>query len=231
MKFELEEFYINISEADLISDIKCVADLLHKTSISTSEYKQYGKYGVTTIIRRFKSWNNCLQKAGLEVGRNINISNNDLFKNIEEIWIKLGRQPRSDEMKKPLSKYSIMPYRERFGTWNNALKAFISFINSESEEDNDIKKTDENSIQEPEGKKILNKKRTKREISERLRFRILMRDGFACKKCGRSPMIEIGVELHVDHIIPWSKGGETIPENLETKCKDCNLGKGNAFNV
>jgi len=59
-----------------------------------------------------------------------------------------------------------------------------------------------------------------------------MRDGFTCKKCGRSPMNEMGgIELHVDHILPWSKGGETVQNNLETKCKKCNLGKGNAFNA
>ena len=55
------------------------------------------------------------------------------------------------------------------------------------------------------------------------------RDGFTCKTCGRSPINEKGVKLHVDHIVPWSKGGETIPDNLETKCEQCNLGKGNAF--
>ena len=32
--------------------------------------------------------------------------------------------------------------------------------------------------------------------------------------------------LHVDHVIPWSSGGETIPENLRAACSDCNLGKG-----
>ena len=63
-----------------------------------------------------------------------------------------------------------------------------------------------------------------------MRFRILLKDGFRCKTCGRSPIKDNDVELHVDHITPWSKGGETIPDNLETKCKQCNLGKGNAFN-
>ena len=35
------------------------------------------------------------------------------------------------------------------------------------------------------------------------------------------------VELHVDHIKPWSKGGETVLENLQTLCATCNLGKSN----
>jgi 5-methylcytosine-specific restriction endonuclease McrA len=63
-----------------------------------------------------------------------------------------------------------------------------------------------------------------------MRFRILLRDGFRCLSCGRSPITSPGVELHIDHIIPWSKGGETIDDNLQCKCKECNLGKGNAFN-
>ena len=67
-------------------------------------------------------------------------------------------------------------------------------------------------------------------MSDRMRFRILSRDGFTCQSCGASPIKERGVELHVDHIIPWSKGGETVESNLQTKCKKCNLGKGNAFN-
>ncbi len=35
-----------------------------------------------------------------------------------------------------------------------------------------------------------------------------------------------GVELHVDHVIPWSKGGPTVFEHLQTLCNKCNLGKG-----
>ncbi len=37
----------------------------------------------------------------------------------------------------------------------------------------------------------------------------------------------MGVELHVDHTVPWSKGGETVLGNLRTLCSDCNLGKSN----
>lgn len=61
-------------------------------------------------------------------------------------------------------------------------------------------------------------------MSARLRYLILKRDGYKCQICGRTQ--EDGVKLHVDHIIPVSKGGETKMENLRTLCEDCNLGKG-----
>ncbi|RKX24889.1 MAG: hypothetical protein DRP45_07160 [Candidatus Zixiibacteriota bacterium] len=35
--------------------------------------------------------------------------------------------------------------------------------------------------------------------------------------------------MEVDHKIPWSKGGETIEENLQTLCSECNQGKSNLF--
>ena len=63
-------------------------------------------------------------------------------------------------------------------------------------------------------------------ISPGLKWEILSRDNITCVKCGRSPNTEKGVSLHVDHIIPVSKGGKTEYSNLQTLCSDCNLGKG-----
>ena len=34
-------------------------------------------------------------------------------------------------------------------------------------------------------------------------------------------------EMEGDHIVPWSKGGKTVPENLQMLCRKCNLKKGN----
>lgn len=76
----------------------------------------------------------------------------------------------------------------------------------------------------------LNKPKSSAEIeraklSVKLRFSVLERDGFACKACGRSPRKDDPIKLHVDHVLAVAKGGKTIPENLQTLCQDCNLGK------
>lgn len=70
--------------------------------------------------------------------------------------------------------------------------------------------------------------KSSRTISDKLRYQVLKRDCFKCCACGASPAKEPAVELHVDHIVPWSKGGETTLENLQTLCSKCNLGKGDS---
>ncbi|MBO5369839.1 MAG: HNH endonuclease [Clostridia bacterium] len=67
--------------------------------------------------------------------------------------------------------------------------------------------------------------KTSRKISDKLRYQVLKRDNFKCCACGASPAKNPDVELHIDHIIPWSKGGETVINNLQTLCSVCNLGK------
>ncbi len=67
----------------------------------------------------------------------------------------------------------------------------------------------------------------RRKMTDSLRYDILKRDNFHCVLCGRGP--EDGVKLEVDHIIPVSKGGATVRENLRTLCRECNAGKSDKF--
>jgi len=60
-------------------------------------------------------------------------------------------------------------------------------------------------------------------ISQRVRYRILHRDGFRCKACGRGP--NNGVKLTIDHVIPVDWGGGNEESNLQTLCMECNEGK------
>ena len=126
-------------------------------------------------------------------------------------------------MKPPISKYSTYQYEAKFGSWIGALEAFIKFINSNTDSENEVW-SDSKDLENSADKEIIFKHKTKRTPSERLKVQVLMRDGNKCRLCG---ITITGNEIHFDHIFPWSKGGETTLENLQILCKPHNLAKGN----
>jgi len=216
-KFELKLKKRNNSEEDLIKDLQRVAKAIKSDTVTASTYAEMGEYGVTTFRRKFGTWNKALEAAGLKVILNLNVPESDLFENLANIWQHLGRQPVGKDIEKSNgSQYSLGTYEKRFGSWNKALQGFIDYINETSEE---IKLT---KTQKLSKKSTV---RTNRRINWRLRATVLIRDGCICKMCGASPTKNSDVVLHVDHIKPWSKGGETVIENLQTLCSICNVGK------
>ena len=56
-----------------------------------------------------------------------------------------------------------------------------------------------------------------------LRRRVLERDGYYCVYCDEDLR---DAEIHMDHVIPESKGGPTTYDNLQVTCRKCNLAKG-----
>ncbi len=222
----------SIKEEVLLSDLSRVAKELNCTNLSIKEYKELGKYTAVTMRARFGSWNKAKQKAGLVIVKNRDFSDEELLKNILELWMMLGRQPKYGEVVSPNSKYHGATYARRFGSWTVALQKFIEYANSEDvniQETANEEQAEANIVIENSNKKIekIKTKRTPRNINLRLRWTILKRDNFSCRKCGRSPAKDPATVLHIDHITPWSKNGETVHENLETLCQDCNLGKSN----
>ena len=64
---------------------------------------------------------------------------------------------------------------------------------------------------------------TKERIPLNLRKRVIERDGYYCVYCDEDLT---NSEIHLDHVIPESKGGETSYANLQVTCRKCNLAKG-----
>lgn len=69
----------------------------------------------------------------------------------------------------------------------------------------------------------------RRLVNDGVRYDVMMRDGFRCVLCGATQAD--GVKLHVDHIIPLSKGGTSEMSNLRTLCERCNIGKSDKLEV
>ncbi len=217
MKYEIKLPKQKATKELLLEELKNIAIALNKNELSYDEIQDNSNYSVSTYRNYFGSVRKALEQANLQSSRNWKTSEIEYLDNIISIWAYLGRQPKMAEMNMPISKHSSSSYTHFFGSWTNVLIRLNEYINEENKNivDNKTQQIDVSSH------------KTSRNINLRLRFLVMKRDNFKCCCCGRSPATNPGLELHIDHIIPWSKGGETTIDNLQTLCRDCNLGKSN----
>ncbi len=224
-----------ISNEAIIADLQRVAQSLNSSIVTSVEYGNLGKFSFPTIQERFGNWGNFVAQANLDpTGHIRNTPDAELFLEIERVWTALGKQPTTTEMKKGISKYALDTFTRRFGGWRNALQAFLEYVDKSEDEKSliEVKPQEQVDLTKtepivPEAFKFSTKKTT-RNINLKIRFTVLQRDKFRCCSCGASPAKNPEIELHVDHIVPWSKGGETDILNLQTLCSKCNLGKSNS---
>jgi 5-methylcytosine-specific restriction endonuclease McrA len=212
MRFELEDHHRNVPDDELLAELKRVARSFSKGTVTIDQFNDQAKFHSSTLARRFGSWFKALEAAGLQKTRNLNLTNQQLFENLVSVWLKLGRQPKYQDLTKEHSLFSAGTYENRFGSWRKGLEAFVRWANE------GVSPRSESSASLPS-----TKRRSSRNINWRLRALVLMRDGARCQLCGVEA--RNGALLHVDHVIPWSKGGEATLENLRVLCNVCNIGK------
>lgn len=227
------------SDDVFFADIRAVATQLGRNYVSTEEYAKYGKYSHGSKVKKYKSWDAIMRASGLgrtpfRTGPNLKYSDEELFQEIERVWIKFGRQPTITDIKNGEFSVGKNTFNRHFGGWRNALEAFVKYINSadisESSSGNDTDSIKDSTDYTKTNSQNLESSNstthtTRRDINLRLRFKVMARDNFKCCICGQSPATDPTVVLHIDHIKPWAKGGETTMDNLQTLCSKCNLGK------
>ena len=123
MKFELNIQQRNISNDVLIKDLQQVAEKLNKKSITQDEYSLHGQYNSCTIVRRFKTWKNAIESAGLE--KHIHsriIPENMLLEDLRKVASKLQKHSVTREEYELHGSYTSKTYESHFKTWNNALE-------------------------------------------------------------------------------------------------------------
>jgi hypothetical protein len=61
-------------------------------------------------------------------------------------------------------------------------------------------------------------------LSARTRQLVIERDGYTCGLCGLDVAPD---DVHIDHVLPRSRGGSDHPDNLQVAHSLCNVRKGN----
>lgn len=137
-------------------------------------------------------------------------SKEDLLQNIKIVWDFKKSQPTINDMSVYPSKITFHTYFNRFGSWKKALKEFVEYNNNGATK---------------EKIEVIFQRKSRKTINNALRYEIMKRDNFKCCICGKSPANETGTILEIDHILAVTKGGDNSVENLQTICKNCNIGK------
>jgi len=126
MKFELKRYNRNISESDILTDLKDVADRLCKQTITIEEYDKLGKYAPTTLRRKFNlGWDDILALAGLrQANRNdySKISDAELIEDLKKISKSLNKLYISHDEYNQYGKFRYEIYLKRFKRWHKALE-------------------------------------------------------------------------------------------------------------
>ena len=150
-----------------------------------------------------------MSKAPAKITSEYNIRNSGLA---EDQFLAIEKDLLSELQKRlkvdiSLTVIAICPYMSEKG-----IKSFTY-----SYEDLDHFYSQQNTMQ-------INAEEERGKMTPSLRYAVMQRDGFRCVLCGASA--QDGAKLHVDHVLPVSKGGKTEISNLRTLCDRCNLGKG-----
>ena len=60
-------------------------------------------------------------------------------------------------------------------------------------------------------------------LPESVRTAVINRDGLVCQLCGGDVLPG---DVHIDHVVPWSRGGQHTLGNLQVAHSRCNIRKG-----
>ncbi|WP_317176023.1 homing endonuclease associated repeat-containing protein [Halomontanus rarus] len=196
-----------IPKEDLIDELTRVAEKLGETP-TREQMKRFSRFYPTIYSKRFESWNEAVQEAGLEPVIQLNIGYDELLKHLENLIDDLGHVPTKEELHK-YGDYSEQPYRSTFGSWNDAIRELgyqPRHLWGESEEDYRYY-----------GANWPHQRDKRIEV-----------DQYECRNCGCSQNEHYNKyeqDLHVHHINKFNKFDSHQKanrlENLITLCRNC----------
>ena len=239
MEFNFQRHRIDkIASTELMAELLRVANARDLVEFGKREFSEFATVSSASVIREFGSWSKAIDWLRSELAQQGKVlqkkhrgyfTKAEAFAELERVWRALGHRPSKIEWENSKPAISYQTYIRYFGGWSNACLSFLESRSAEvrSEPVNIAKPQTISKTQPKEQKQVT----SSRNVPAGLRLCVYERDRFRCVFCGRSPISDLGAELHVDHIQPFSQGGETKLENLQTLCSLCNLGKGDRTDV
>ena len=213
------------SDDEIIRDLKIFASEFPIEERRATSYRkwatEHGRTSLSVVSRMYGGFDAACNVAGIShSGLKSAWTVEELLISLEAIWIWKGQVPAADDVARYAkahpeetvpSKHSFL---RKFGSWRNLVTNFSRYKQGFLTKDEFLK-----AVQvEPQ-------KRQVRSIPSAVRYQVLARDRGRCVLCGASS--DAGAALHVDHVMPKSRGGSDHPSNLQTLCQDCNAGKSN----
>lgn len=205
-----------VSKDMLISELQSLSDELGKTP-TYQDMNKYGTFSSKTYQNKFGMWNNALQAANLSINTERDIDPNRLIEEIHLLYKTLDEVPTVEDMEE-FGSFSKIPYQEKFGSWNEAIReaGYEPYILYSTGEDNCAWKGGRDDYYGPSWKES--------------RLDALENDDYECQICSLSNdehLDKYNQELHVHHIERFANYGieshakANRDENLVTLCMKC----------
>lgn len=125
MKFELNEYKNELTDEDIIEDIKRVEKELDRDYISITTYKKFGRYSQTAIQGHFGTWGNALSIAGLRIERTSSelkfISDQEYYDDFIRVAKIIAKNTVAYEEYKQHGHYAVTYVFKRFGDWDSVM--------------------------------------------------------------------------------------------------------------
>ena len=227
------------SRKQILEEVEVGAKHFNYVEFGWRDFEKHFHISRTPAVKEFGSWSKSMEALRVSLAEKGIIfnprpyapqriySDADMFIEMERIWELVGQRPSRNEWESSDCRISYNAYKKRFGSWLNAWIRFVEYkTGTDFQLESFVIAEPADDVSHSEVSDSLPRLRS---IPLRTRLFVLERDKFRCVYCGRSPALNHGISLHIDHIQPFSKGGSNDVDNLQTLCNECNLGKGDLY--
>jgi 5-methylcytosine-specific restriction endonuclease McrA len=204
------------------------------------------KCSSSTILLRFGTWREAMERIGVHGVKARAYPPGDLIRELERVWTELGRAPGEGSWLRT-ARFSLGAYKRIWGSLRRCCDMLTAYRDGRITREQLLTgavecRTSHRGLaprarhagrtRTPSGLKSQRANAAqagypgRRQVPIRVRWAVIRRDRYRCIACGRNPAAEPGVELHIDHILPVSRGGDNEMANLRTLCRECNVGRG-----